>query len=118
MLINYWDKLLWKIGILAKKKFDKGTLRLVESIIKVPKRVQKAVLKHFVLKCLELHSIAFFQWRYMFCKEDEKEEIGELIRHRIHFMHHIKVPVQKVSIETQYNSEVNLDFEHKYRAVF
>ena len=32
-------------------------------------------------------------------------------------MHHIKVAVQKVSIETQYNSEVNFDFKDKYRAV-
>lgn len=117
VLINYWDKLLWKIGIRAKQMFDKVTLRLVNCIIKVPKCVQRAVLKHFVLKCLELHSIAFFQWRYMFCKEEEKAEIGELISHRIHFMHHLKVAVQKVSIQTQYESELTFDFNQKYRAV-
>lgn len=101
----------------ARQIYDKDTLRLVSAIIKIPKAVQKAVLKHFVLKCLELHSIAFFQWRHMFCKEEEKAEIAELIRHRIHFMHHILTAGQRVSIQTQYNSEVSYDFKEKYRKI-
>lgn len=72
----------------------------MRTIVKVPDGVRRAVLKHFVLKSLELHSIAFFQWRYMFCKEEEKAEIGELIRHRIHFMHHLRAVEQRVSIAT------------------
>ena len=48
-----------EITQMAKEKEDKNTKKMLGQIEKVPKEVKDAVLRHFVTKCKEMHSIAF-----------------------------------------------------------
>ena len=65
ILKTYWNKLLGKIYMSAKKKDDQEVLEICGNIIKVPKEVQQAILKRYINACRKVHSIAFFQWRLL-----------------------------------------------------
>ena len=60
VLINYWDKMIGLLGLKAPEFGDAVTKQLCRNIIFIPKEVRYAVLKQFVKKCMEQHSIAFF----------------------------------------------------------
>ena len=67
VLINYWDKIF---GYLQKKAsmqfYDKNMNSLLKKIIVIDPQVRYEILRRYVKKCRELHSIAFMQWRKMY----------------------------------------------------
>ena len=80
--------MLFEMTEMAKEKEDSSTIKMLGHIEKVPKHVKDAVLRHFVRKCKEMHSIAFMQWRLKFPQEltFDKKEIEKLVFRRInHF---------------------------------
>ena len=56
----------------------KKTGKLVKDILAVPKEVIKCVLKDFLIKCQDLHQIAFLQWRASFTKHPKHMYTDEL----------------------------------------
>ena len=55
----------------------------------VPKHIRNAVLSHFLKKCIEVHAIAFFQWRLIFPNEVrfDRELIEEIIGERLDYQY-------------------------------
>jgi hypothetical protein len=49
----------------------------------VKQEVRYELLKRFVAKCIELHSIAFLQWRRLFVASADQEVLEDLILSRI-----------------------------------
>lgn len=84
VLINYWDKMIWHLGIKAPEYGDVITKQLCRNIILIPKEVRYAVLKQYVSKCSEQHSIAFFQWRLKNPQNDLRE-LQEVLNSRIEY---------------------------------
>ena len=50
----------------ASKNKDDETLELCKKIALVPEHIKYACLGKYVQKCMDLHRIAFIQWRYLF----------------------------------------------------
>ena len=88
ILTNYWDKLIWKIGFMAKFLKDSQTEEILHRIIVVPKQIQQAALKQFTKQSVELHAISFMQWRYMQTKRKTYDgpELERLIEEKISMM--------------------------------
>jgi hypothetical protein len=59
VLLTYWDKLFCKILTKTLKLKDTKANQLMIKIAKVPLAVKYDLLKNYVLKCRELHSVAF-----------------------------------------------------------
>ena len=53
--------------------------KLVKDIAAVPKDVTKCVIKEFVMKCQELHQVAFLQWRAAFSRRPRHLYTNELL---------------------------------------
>ena len=53
--------------------------KLVKDIAAVPKEVMRCALKEFVVKCQELHQIAFLQWRAAFSRRPRHMYTNEQI---------------------------------------
>ena len=59
VLLTFWDKM---VGIIQKQAFnlkDDETLKMIGLIIQVPMDVKKAVLKTYLIKCVQMYAIAF-----------------------------------------------------------
>ena len=50
----------------ANKSNVKKLKMLILEIVKIPVEIKREVLAFIVKKCMELHSIAFLQWRYLY----------------------------------------------------
>lgn len=60
---------------------------ICQSIAEIPQSIVSEMIKRFVKKCKEKHSIAFMQWRLHFCREVSKsDELIEIIEDRTDFM--------------------------------
>tara|TARA_B110000285_G_C14871809_1_gene489566 strand:+ start:154 stop:393 length:240 start_codon:yes stop_codon:yes gene_type:complete len=66
ILRNYWEKNLNKVMLNATMQKDEDVVALCKLIMKIPKLVQVALLRHYIAACRALHAIAFFQWRQSF----------------------------------------------------
>ena len=78
--MDFWNKLLQQIEFKAATLLDRQTQMLVRHIRDVNTTTQKALLSEYLLKCGELYSIAFFQWRNKFpnkltYSENEQENL-------------------------------------------
>lgn len=59
VLLVFWEKLFIKIQMQASKLKDTKVNSLLNKIAQVPGEVKVHLLKHYVIKCRELHSVAF-----------------------------------------------------------
>lgn len=59
VLIAYWDKMVTKIQMRASKKKDEKATLLVRQFCMVPHAVKRAMIRHYIKQCRQLHSIAF-----------------------------------------------------------
>lgn len=66
ILENYWNKFLGQLYFENLNIGDQKTREMVAGIIRVRKEISCAVLTKYLHKCGQLHSLAFFQWRYKF----------------------------------------------------
>lgn len=69
VLENYWDKMIGLIQFKATKFNDKKVTQLFGDIVLVPFEVRRAMLRRFIKMCRQLHSIAFLQWRLLYCNQ-------------------------------------------------
>jgi len=51
MLISYWDKTLGKVYQMAQDNKDKKVTKIIDKIVKIPKEIQRYVLKYYLTKC-------------------------------------------------------------------
>lgn len=63
---NYWNKFVGQLYFENLNIGDQKTREMVAGIIRVKKDIRRAVLTKYLAKCGQLHSLAFFQWRYKF----------------------------------------------------
>lgn len=87
MVRLYWDRVFFGLMKKAHYQKDEGMLSILRTINEAPRSVQDDLIKRYVKKCKEKHSIAFMQWRYYYCREvSNQEELDEIIGDRIEFM--------------------------------
>ena len=90
VLVNYWNKLQGTLMDRAQQSNVKRLKMLILEIVKVPAEIKHEVLRFIVKKCMELHSIAFLQWRYLFPGNSpyySDDVLDELIQARIEFFY-------------------------------
>jgi hypothetical protein len=63
VLENQWNKIINYLAQKAHLLNDSPTKELLDGIVRVPKRTRQLVLRLYLQKCQELHSVAFLQWR-------------------------------------------------------
>ena len=53
----------------------------------IPKEIRNAILIKYLQKCIEVHAIAFFQWRLIFPNKVrfEKDLLLEIIEERLEY---------------------------------
>lgn len=85
MVALFWDKLLIDQTKICHGNYE--ALEFINEIYRIPNEVKNAVLKYYINKCTKLHTIAFFQWRLKFLKNNARiEQLKEMIKYRIqHF---------------------------------
>ena len=85
VLESAWDQLLTSVMIKAAKRQDQAVLQLLQDIAALQnKPVRRHLLRRYLNKCRELHSIAFLQWRLLYPATTViVENVEELILARI-----------------------------------
>ena len=66
VLLTYWDKLYGKMQAVATNSHDCNANCFLNKIATVPLSVKTELLREWVIGCIKLHRIAFYQWRLMF----------------------------------------------------
>jgi hypothetical protein len=121
-LLSYWDKIVGKLGRAASKRNDEATEGLVfKKLLGVNKELQRAVLERYLKKCIEVHAIAFLQWRAMYpTKFTDPETLEELTRARITNFRDGFALKQKPKAKTQAQGKINeiSKFYKQYKGVF
>lgn len=92
----------------ANKSNNKKLKNYIVDIVKIPLEIKREVMAFIVKKSMELHSIAFLQWRYLYPGNSEyysDEILDELITARINFFYidysNAKCRVSKKSVLPQ-----------------
>ena len=96
--------------------FDKNANNLLKKIIMVDQNVKFELLRRYVKKCRELHSIAFLQWRKMYPTRYVDLDITEdlilaRINNLINGMKLDQVPLHNTIVE----SKISNNFGTKYQ---
>ena len=87
ILTTLWHRLLGKVQMRASQLKDKVTTEQIKKIIMIPKEIRNAILIKYLQKCIEVHAIAFFQWRLIFPNKVrfEKDLLLEIIEERLEY---------------------------------
>ena len=82
----------------------------------IPKEIKEALLKEYVKRCIEMHSIAFLQWRLKYPSKVSynKELVEDMVRLRISHLYLSVNPDQAVSDLTLDSGHIDKDFVKEY----
>lgn len=89
MLLTFWDKLFGNLMSAAIAKKDEHLKKLLHEVAVVPTAVKDSLLEHWIIKCQQLHAIAFWQWRLKHPNKVRfnQEEVEALILRRINYFY-------------------------------
>ena len=88
ILINNWNKLLQCLITKSSQIKDNKATSIINKIIQVKSSVKCAALYTYLKNAQRLHTIAFFQWRLMFSKNNSSSSIlQEIIEERMNLMY-------------------------------
>ena len=87
VLLTFWDKMVGYIHQQASDLKDEETINMMGQILLVPEDVKIEVLKVYLIKCMQLHSIAFFQWRLKFPNtiKHDPQQLEDIISDRVDY---------------------------------
>ena len=60
MLLTFWDKLFGNLMSAAIANKDEKLKKVLHSVAVVPDAVKDSLLEHWIIKCQQLHAIAFW----------------------------------------------------------
>lgn len=119
VLESAWDQVLASVMLKASRRKDQPVLKLVQDIAVLQNRpVRRQLLRLYLNKCRELHSIAFLQWRLLYPAETVVvENVEELILARMSNLVNGLDFDQRPSSETQKAAKVPSVMLDKYQNV-
>jgi hypothetical protein len=81
---------------------DEKLKKVLHAVAVVPSAVKDSVLEHWIIKCQQLHAIAFWQWRLKHPNtvRFNQEEVEALILRRINYFYESLNDQQFVSPDT------------------
>ena len=89
VLLTFWDKLFGILMSEAIAKSDEKLKKVLHDVVVVPSEVKDSLLGHWIIKCQQLHAIAFWQWRLKYPNpvRFDQEEVEGLILRRINYFY-------------------------------
>ena len=116
VMLTYWDKVYGKLQTISSKRGDKKGNCLLCKICCVPKEVKLYVLREYIAKCMELHSIAFLQWRARYPNKvrHDPEEIRSIISDRLSKLYEQSSDKFFITEKTKSESVISKDFLKVY----
>ena len=75
MIHIYWEKKIFKWFRIAELNNDKVMINFLKKVILIDKSIVDYLIKNYIVKCKQKHSLAFFQWRLYFNKNKLKNKI-------------------------------------------
>ena len=66
VFMTKWDRFCYHIVSQAQKRNDDKMKKFGTEVMKIPLKIKQLFARQFIKTCIQIHSVAFFQWRILY----------------------------------------------------